>query len=112
MKARFNPLKRIKAWFLRQKKRQPQETRHMTRKRISKCDPFIRHQYAKVNKSFVQLDHIISRKLRINRSENLRSLRCRCDLFENDHRHRKIIIKSLKNGVLCPNWSAELRIPK
>lgn len=59
-------------------------------------------------KTSAQLDQIISRKLRNNKFENLRSLRSRCHLLENDHKHQKRIIKALKSGVLCPNWSGEL----
>lgn len=93
------------------KKREPKETWQMNRKRILERDQSIRPRCAaKVNKSSAQLGQIISRKLRNNKFKNLRSLSCRCHhLLENDHRHRKMIIKALKNGVLCPNWSAELR---
>lgn len=79
------------------------------KQKILERDQSIRPQRAaKVNKTSAQLDQIISRKLRNNKFENLRSLRYRCHLLKKDHKHRKRIIKALKNGVLCPNWSDEL----
>ena len=87
-------LKRIysrKLEFSSESKKAAKKTWQMTRKRTSE-----------------QLDQIISRKLRNNKFENLRSLRYRCHLLKKDHKHRKRIIKALKNGVLCPNWSDEL----
>lgn len=81
----------------------------MARRGILERNRSIRFNYkAKVIKSSEQLHQIILEKLRSNESENLRSLHGRCCLFWNDWRHRRTIIKSLKKGVLCPNWKAEL----
>jgi 5-methylcytosine-specific restriction endonuclease McrA len=89
------------------KKRQPKETWQMTRKRVlernqSTC------QHKAENKSLVHLSQLFSRKLEKNKPENLRTLRGRCRLLVKDQKHRRIIVKALKKGTLCPNWPAEL----
>jgi len=94
--------------LLTQKKRWPKETWQMTRKNTAECDqPTCLRYTLEVNRSSAQWDQLISEKLGINKSENVHTLYGRCHLIEEHHRHRMMIIKALKNGVLCPNWRAE-----
>jgi 5-methylcytosine-specific restriction endonuclease McrA len=91
------------------KDRQLKEIWQMTRKKIIKHEQSTRLRYkAKINESSAQLDQIITRKLGTHKSENLRTLRGRCHLLGNVPRHRRMMVEALKNGVLCPDWRAEL----
>ncbi|WP_242836698.1 HNH endonuclease [Clostridium sp. BNL1100] len=50
------------------------------------------------------IDHIISGKLGTNRLDNLRTLCKRCHILRLDYRHRGMIAKGLKDGIIPPNW--------
>jgi hypothetical protein len=88
-------------------KRLETETKKITHKTTLKRN-LIAHQYNSKNKSSIQLSQTISRNLGTNKPENLPTLRGRCRLLVKDPKHRKMIVKSLKNGALCPNWQMEL----
>jgi hypothetical protein len=50
------------------------------------------------------IDHIKSGKLGTNKLSNLRTLCKRCHVLRADCRHRGMIAKALKDGVIPPNW--------
>lgn len=50
------------------------------------------------------IDHIKSGKLGTNELSNLRTLCRRCHALRLDKRHRGMIGKALKDGLIPPNW--------
>jgi len=50
------------------------------------------------------IDHIRSGKLGTNALSNLRTLCKRCHVLRDDKRHRGMVSKALKDGVIPPNW--------
>ena len=50
------------------------------------------------------IDHIKSGKLAGNEKANLRTLCRRCHVLRADKRHRGMIAKALKDGIIPPNW--------
>lgn len=50
------------------------------------------------------IDHIKSGKNATNQLKNLRTLCRRCHVLRADNRHRGMISKALKDGVIPPNW--------
>lgn len=50
------------------------------------------------------IDHIKSGKLAGNELKNLRVLCCRCHVLRADSRHRGMIAKALRDGIIPPNW--------
>jgi 5-methylcytosine-specific restriction enzyme A len=50
------------------------------------------------------IDHIRSGKLGTNHLWNLRTLCRRCHALRADPRHRGMIAKALRDGVIPPNW--------
>lgn len=50
------------------------------------------------------IDHVISGKLGNNRKENLRTLCRRCHVLRLDHRHRGMLSKALRDGIIPPKW--------
>jgi 5-methylcytosine-specific restriction protein A len=50
------------------------------------------------------IDHIQSGKLGTNALRNLRVLCRRCHVLRADLRHRGMIAKALKDGIIPPNW--------
>ena len=50
------------------------------------------------------IDHIRSGKLGTNELSNLRTLCRRCHVLRVDFRHRGMISKALKDGIIPPNW--------
>ncbi|WP_188649077.1 HNH endonuclease [Marinithermofilum abyssi] len=50
------------------------------------------------------IDHIRSGKLGTNKLKNLRTLCRQCHVLREDFRHRGMIAKALKDGVIPPNW--------
>lgn len=50
------------------------------------------------------IDHIRSGKLAGNELTNLRTLCRRCHVLRIDKRHRGMIAKALKDGIIPPNW--------
>lgn len=87
------------------KKRQS-KAKPMKSKRSSERDHSLRNK-TKINKSSAQLD--LSEKMGGNRSENVRSLSGRCHFLKHDRMQREMTVKALKNGILCPDWQAELK---
>lgn len=87
------------------KKRQPREVWQVTRVRILERDGYecIRCHTA-VAVSTAHIDHIKSGKLGTNHDSNLRTLCRRCHVLRLDHRHRGMIAKALKDGLIPPNW--------
>jgi 5-methylcytosine-specific restriction endonuclease McrA len=49
-------------------------------------------------------DHIKSGKLATNELKNLRTLCRRCHVLRADNRHRGMIAKALRDGIIPPNW--------
>ena len=50
------------------------------------------------------IDHIISGKLGTNKINNLRTLCRRCHVLRADKRHRGMIGKALRDGIITSNW--------
>lgn len=50
------------------------------------------------------IDHVISGKRGSNHLQNLRTLCRRCHVLRRDQRHRGMILKALKEGLIPPNW--------
>lgn len=50
------------------------------------------------------IDHIKSGKNASNELSNLRTLCRRCHVLRADFRHRGMIAKALKDGLIPPNW--------
>ena len=50
------------------------------------------------------IDHIQSGKNATNEIKNLRTLCRRCHVLRADKRHRGMVAKALKDGVIPPNW--------
>lgn len=49
-------------------------------------------------------DHIKSGKNASNKIKNLRTLCRKCHVLREDGRHRGMIAKAIKDGVIPPNW--------
>ena len=49
-------------------------------------------------------DHIISGKLGSNKISNQRVLCRRCHVLRDDKRHRGMIAKALRDGIIPPDW--------
>lgn len=54
------------------------------------------------------IDHIISGKLGTNKIKNLRTLCRRCHVLRADKRHRGMIGKALKDGIITSDWREEV----
>jgi 5-methylcytosine-specific restriction enzyme A len=50
------------------------------------------------------IDHLVSGRLGTNKISNLRTLCRRCHVLRADKRHRGMIGKALKDGIIPPNW--------
>lgn len=50
------------------------------------------------------IDHKKSGKTASNSLNNLRTLCRKCHVLRNDNRHRGMISKALKDGIIPPNW--------
>lgn len=50
------------------------------------------------------IDHIKSGKLGSNHQQNLRVLCRRCHVLRSDSRHRGMIARALRDGVIPPDW--------
>lgn len=50
------------------------------------------------------IDHIKSGKTASNSLSNLRTLCRKCHVLRNDKRHRGMISKALRDGIIPPNW--------
>ena len=91
------------------RKRQPKEIWEETREKVWKRDRgYCQGPYCKyasplpLNKCHI--DHIISGKLGTNALSNLRVLCRRCHVLRCDFRHRGMIAKALKDGIIPPDW--------
>jgi len=62
------------------------------------------HCHESVALNRCHIDHIRSGKLGTNEKKNLRTLCRRCHVLRADHRHRGMIAKALRDGVIPPNW--------
>ena len=50
------------------------------------------------------IDHIISSKIANNKLSNLRTLCYKCHVLRVDLKHRGMIQRALKKGIIPPNW--------
>lgn len=91
------------------KKRQPREIWLQTRKRILQRDNFkcVRCKIH-LEESSAHIDHIKSGKLSNNHDSNLRTLCRKCHTLRLDHRHRGMISKALKLGIIDADWRDHL----
>jgi len=89
------------------RKRQPREIWLSTRKQVWLRDHGLcQYPYGKhpVSLEEAHIDHIRSGKLGTNGMSNLRTL-CRYHhVLRLDRRHRGMIAKALRDGVIPPNW--------
>lgn len=87
------------------RKRQCREEWKQTRKIVFNRDGGICvHCKEAVSIETCNIDHIKSGKLGTNELKNLRTLCRRCHVLRLDFRHRGMIAKALKDGVIPPNW--------
>lgn len=78
-----------------------QELRSLTWKRDKgKCV----HCGEPVSLEDCHIDHIKSGKNASNELSNLRTLCRRCHVLRADNRHRGMIAKALRDGIIPPNW--------
>lgn len=54
------------------------------------------------------IDHIKSGKLGTNEDKNLRTLCIRCHVLRADMRHRGMIYKAIRDGIIPLNWRDHL----
>lgn len=62
------------------------------------------HCHTSVSLEECNIDHIRSGKLGTNELSNLRTLCRRCHVLRVDNRHRGMVAKALKDGVIPPDW--------
>lgn len=100
-----------KAWRFMPRKRQPKEIWDATRKKIwlrdkGRCQsPYCTDKPEwSLPLNECHIDHIHSGKLGTNETTNLRVLCRRCHVLRIDARHRGMIAKALKDGIIPPNW--------
>jgi 5-methylcytosine-specific restriction protein A len=92
------------------KKRQPKEIWQLTRLKVLERDTFscVRCK-AKVTVTTAHIDHIISGIRGSNHMENLRTLCRQCHVLRADSRHRGMIAKALKDGIISPGvWREQV----
>ena len=87
------------------RKRQPLEVWNDTRIKILERDGYkcVRCS-VEVTERTAHIDHIRSGKLGTNEMSNLRVLCRMCHVLRADNRHRGMISKALRDGVIPPNW--------
>ncbi len=92
-------------------KRQPRELWRETRRRIHERDlgrcqgPYCADKPAwSLPLSEAHVDHIRSGKLGTNADDNLRLLCRRCHVLRLNGRHRGMIGKALRDGLIPPDW--------
>lgn len=87
------------------KKRPPREVWQQMREETWKEDKGkCRHCGEPVSLEECHCDHIKSGKLGTNDKTNRRTLCRRCHVLRDDKRHRGMISKALKDGLIPPNW--------
>jgi 5-methylcytosine-specific restriction protein A len=91
------------------KSRQPKEIWMVTRRRIWERDSrkCIRCQ-TPVELNICHIDHIKSGKLATNEDRNLRTLCRRCHVLRADIRHRGMVYKAIRDGIIPLNWRDHL----
>jgi 5-methylcytosine-specific restriction enzyme A len=86
-------------------KRQPAELWKITRRKVWERDKHsCQHCCMYLSLRECHIDHIHSGRLGTNRMENLRVLCRRCHVLRADFRHRGMIAKALRDGIIPPNW--------
>lgn len=87
------------------KKRQPREIWDETRLKVLGRDRYkcVRCSTA-VGVSTAHIDHIKSGKMGSNHIDNLRALCRRCHVLRADQRHRGMMAKALRDGIIPPDW--------
>jgi len=87
------------------KSRQPLEVWRETRLKVLQRDDYrcVRCKEIVTVKT-AHVDHIISGKRGTNHLSNLRTLCKRCHVLRADNRHRGMIARALKEGVISENW--------
>jgi 5-methylcytosine-specific restriction endonuclease McrA len=92
-------------------KRQPGAIWQVTRRRIwardrGRCQgPYCRDRPAwSLPLRQAHVDHILSGWRGTNRDRNLRVLCPRCHALRRDRRHRGLIHRALRRGLIPPNW--------
>lgn len=95
--------------FFMPKRRQPIEIWRVTRQKVLERDDY-QCQRCKiaVTEETAHIDHIKSGKLGGNEMRNLRTLCRKCHVLRNDHRHRGMISKALKDGIIDAYWRSQL----
>lgn len=95
------------------RKRQPKEIWEETRRRAwerdgrccqSPLSPPICRGKPFIALNQCHIDHIKSGKLATNKMSNLRTLCRPCHVLRSDKRHRGMISKALRDGIIPPNW--------
>ena len=87
------------------KHRPPREVWDELRRIVWVCDGGkCTHCHEPVPLEKCHIDHIKSGKLGTNKVKNLRTLCRRCHVLRADNRHRGMIAKALKDGIIPPNW--------
>lgn len=91
------------------RKRQTKELWDETRRKVWERDkgrcqgPYCKDKPA-LELSQCHIDHIRSGKLGTNELSNLRVLCPRCHVLRADNRHRGMISRALRLGIIPPNW--------
>ena len=90
-------------------KRQPKEQWAITRARIwvrdgGRCQGPYCKDAPPLSLDVCHIDHIKSGRLASNADDNLRVLCRRCHVLRADNRHRGMIAKALRDGIIPPNW--------
>lgn len=93
------------------RRRQPRELWIQTRRRVWERDagrcqgPYCRELGPwSLALEVAHIDHRRSGKLATNADENLRVLCRRCHALRADHRHRGLISRALRDGIIPPDW--------
>jgi 5-methylcytosine-specific restriction protein A len=96
------------------KSRQPKEIWRTTRRRVWEWDkgvcqsplqpPLCKGKSGELTLRTCHIDHIRSGKLATNNLDNLRVLCRTCHVLRRDMRHRGMISKALKDGIIPPDW--------
>lgn len=91
------------------KRRQPKEIWQQTRRKVWERDNGeCVHCLLPVALNECNIDHIKSGKLAGNELSNLRTLCKKCHVLRIDKRHRGMISRALRDGLISPDWRSEL----
>jgi 5-methylcytosine-specific restriction endonuclease McrA len=86
-------------------KRQPRQVWRETRRRVLTRDSFKCVRCAiDLTEQTAHIDHIQSGRRGTNHLSNLRALCPRCHVLRSDPRHRGMIAKALREGLIPSNW--------